>query len=289
MKWQDITEIQRQSAAGLIGTIDSGERWIFENGEKDSNFHRFVCNKTFVTECDLGIISAAHYGDDQHISIAFKNDMPDEAEMATAKLLSDTVEATALNTYIWCRNENIKLRKIIEDTFSVSLNYASHEMSVTKKEITSWEIPELPGGYNVCGFEERHHGNYIDLLEKAMAHVSQPGTTPYRDGYEFLKTHFTELGKENRFHALWFGGELAGLCYSDGGEIDHLAVDEQHRRKGLGYYLLYTAVKNAFLYREGNICLYVVDQNPSAFEFYKRCGMGVTGHSARYFIEKANI
>lgn len=184
------------------------------------------------------------------------------------------------------QNENIKLREAIENTFQVTLNYASHEMCIGKEAFKGWKTPILSQPYTLCGFDAAKHDKYINLLERGMRHVSVPGTTPYLDNCDNLKQSFAELQKENRFHALWFGDTLAGICYSDGGEIDRLAVDEKHRFKGLGYYLLYNALQNAFLYIDGNICLYVVDQNPQAFEFYKRCGIQVTGHSARYSISK---
>lgn len=95
------------------------------------------------------------------------------------------------------------------------------------------------------------------------------------------------MDKQNRFHSLWYGEALAGICFSDGGEVDTLMVDVNYRNKGLGYYLLFVALQNAFLHRDGDICLYVVDHNPNAYEFYKRTGMRVTGHSARYFINRS--
>lgn len=289
MKWQDMLDEHKQEAAELIGTIDSGERWIFEHSEKDSDFHEFVCNKTLVMENVFGIISAAYYRDCQRISIAFNVDLPrqSDAEEITAETLTNIVKGTELNTFIWCKNENKNLRRIIEDTFDVELNYASHEMCISKAQFKDLKSPTLPSLYRVCGFDATRHDEYINLLEQGMKHVSQAGTTPYLDRSDSLKLHFAERQRENRFHAIWCSNIFVGICYSDGGEIDTLVVNENHRCKGIGYYLLYIALQNAFIYHDGDICLYVVDHNRDAFEFYKRCGMRVTGHSARYFIDRS--
>ncbi len=289
MEWQDLNHGYQQRAAELIGTIDSGERWIFEHSDKDSDFRAFVCNKILDADNGIGVISAAIYREHLRISIAFQDDLPVKAEEITAQLLLDTVKSTEQNTYFWCKNENTNLRRIIENTFQVSLDYASHEMSISKIGFSAWKAPYLPLPYHICSYDASRHDEYIQLLEQAMRHVSPPGTTPYLNRSESLKSFFTTLDQEKRFHAMIADTALVGVCYSEGGEINTLAIDQQHRGKGLGYALLYTAIQNAFSYREGDICLYVVDHNPGAFEFYKRCGMSEAGHSARYFIDRQRM
>lgn len=286
MKWQDLSEPYKHKASKLIGTIDAGEQWIFAHGSDDPDFHGFISNKMLLKDHEFGVISASGYRDYQHISVAFNSDLPAEAETITVEILRDLVEAFQQNTTIWCRNENHRLKRIIENTFHVEPDYAAHEMSVSKPEFQTWKAPTLPPSYKLSGFYKDHHDEYINLLEEAMCHVSRPGTTPYLDRSDSMKTHFPELQRENRFHALWYEDTLVGICYSESGEISTLAVRENHRGKGLGYCLLYKALENAFIYRDTDICLYVVDHNPGAFQFYKRCNMRVTGHSTRYIIVK---
>lgn len=181
MKWKDMSEQHRQDAAELIGTIDSGERWIFEYSESDTDFHGLICNKILCSADGLGVISAAYYRDSQRISAAFHSDLPPAAETVTAKFLADLVKSSELTTYIWCKNENRNLRGLIETVFHVSLNYASREMCVSKEEFKAWRTLALPLSYELCGFDSTRHDEYVSLLERGMRHVSYPGTTPYLD------------------------------------------------------------------------------------------------------------
>lgn len=287
--WSDLTDDYKSVCAELIGMIDSGERWIFEHSDRDSDFKGLICNKMLKADSELGILSACYYRNGLRICIAFERDIPDLAEKETVALLREIVKSTELDSFIWCRNENEKLRKLISNEFKVPLNYASREMSVAKNEFLEWGTPTLPQGFTLNGYNIARHESYINLLERAMSHITRPNTTPYLDRSEHLKERFISLDKENRFHALWYSEAPVGICFSCGGEIDTLAVDENYRRQGLGYYLLFVALQNAFLYREGDMCLYVVDRNPNAYEFYMRTGMRVTGHSARYYISRSEV
>lgn len=107
MYWKDLSEENRMEAAELIGMIDSGERWIFEHSDKDSDFHGFICNKEIGSGDTFGVISAAYYKDSIHISTAFRYDLPAkaDAEESTAKLLTAIIKSAELNTYIWCKTK----------------------------------------------------------------------------------------------------------------------------------------------------------------------------------------
>ena len=176
--WCDLTYNYKLICAELIGMIDSGERWIFEHSDRDSDFKGLVCNKMLKSDSDLGILSACYYRNSLRIFIAFDHDVPDSAEKETAALLQEIVKSTELDSFIWCRNENEKLRKLISDAFNVSLNYASREMSVAKNEFQGWHTPTLLQGFTLNGYVIAKHESYINLLEKAMSHVTPQNTTP---------------------------------------------------------------------------------------------------------------
>lgn len=284
MNWTDITQKFKRQAADLIGMIDSGERRMFEYGEQDADFHGFLCNKMLCSETIIGVVSAQYYRDYLHISVCFKDDLPIEAYDSTKALLRELVSKAARNTRFWSRQENVKLIALLWEMYQVKPDYASYEMCISKKEFQKWTIPSISSDYFLSGFDADHHMEYIDFLEQSMRHVTKKGTHPYLDNAKHLKEYFTELSTINCFHALWKHNKLVGICYTDGRELDTLAVDERERGKGFGYYLLYNGLQNAFQNNDSDVCLYVVDSNNNAFEFYQHCGMHCSAHGVRVCI-----
>ena len=286
MYWMEMTEADRERAARLIGAIDAGERRFFEHPEKNPDFERAVC----ALMCgDAGALLACVYDGKLRFTVAFEDDLPECAGQETGTLLKTLVDGEALDAILWCRNENAKLRAAVEAMFRVKPNYESREMSVSKAEFAVWKAPRLPAGIEIAGYDPARLTDYLLLLERAMAHMIAPGATPFLDGREHFSREFPECAAQNRFHALWAADALAGVCFSGGGEIDTLALDEAYRRRGAGYALLHAALAGAFGNRNGDMCLYVVDQNTNALGFYRHTGMRETGHCARYFITRAGV
>ncbi len=281
-----MLDSDRATAARLIGTIDSGERRFFEAPEKIQAFERAVCARM----CgDAGALFACVYAGKLRFTVAFADDLPACAETETGTLLRTLVAENGLDAVVWCRSENARLRAAVENAFRVKSDYGSREMSVSRAEFAAWKAPRLPAGMEIAGYDPARLTDYLLLLERAMAHVIAPGTTPFLDGREQFSREFPERAAQNRFHALWAEDALAGVCFSGGGEIDTLALDEAYRRRGAGYALLHAALAGAFGNRDGDMCLYVVDQNTNALGFYRHTGMRETGHSARYFIARAPV
>lgn len=286
MYWREMTEVDRETAARFIGTVDAGERWVFEHPERNPAFERTVCARM----CgDAGALSACVYAGKLRFTVAFEDDLPECAGPETGTLLKALIMEEGLDAVFWCRNENAKLRATVEATFRVKPNYESREMRVSKAEFAAWKAPRLPAGMEIAGYDPARLTDYLLLLERAMAHVIAPGTTPFLDGRDHFSREFPEHAAQNRFHALLAEDALAGVCFSGGGEIDTLALDEAYRRRGAGYALLHAALAGAFENRDGDMCLYVVDQNTNALGFYRHIGMRETGHCARYFITHAAV
>ncbi|WP_167958001.1 GNAT family N-acetyltransferase [Anaerosporobacter faecicola] len=283
MNWIDISEEYTLQVAQLIGMIDAGERRMYEYGEQDEEFHGFLCNKMLVNEKEtvIGVISAQNYSDYLHISVCFKEDLPTEAYDVTRVLLCELISAASGNTRIWSRRENVNLISLLYDMYQVKPDFASREMSISKKEFKKWERPSILSDYVMREYEAEHHMDYINLLDINMWHVTEPGTHPYLDDAKYLETYFHELSLQKRFHALWKQERLIGICYTDGREIDTIVVDEMERGKDLGYYLLYTGLESVFKNNEYDLFLYVVDGNNNALGFYQHCGMRCTAHSVR--------
>jgi GNAT superfamily N-acetyltransferase len=272
-------------AARLIGTIDSGERGLFEHPEKNPDYERTVC----ALMCGVdGALFACVYAGKLRLDIAFEGDLPECAAEETGKLLKKLVAKEKRDAVIWCRNENARLRDVIEAEFHVKPNYMSREMSVSKAEFARWKEPYLPADMKIAGFDPALLTDYLLLLERAMAHVIEPGTTPYLGDRAFYSREFPALAAQNRFHALWAEDELAGACFSRDGELDTIALDENFRGRGAGYTLLHAGLAGAFGRWDGDMRLYVVDQNP-ALGFYRHINMRETGHCARYFVKSGAV
>lgn len=183
MYWREMAESDRQLAARLIGTIDAGERWVFEYPARNPDFERPVRALMCGGE---GALSACVYAGKLHVSIAFDQDLPVCAEKETERLLSELVAAEDCDAVFWCRNENARLRDAIEAAFGVAPDYQSREMSVSKAEFARWKYPRLPAGMRIAGYDPDHLGDYLALLERAMAHVIAPGTTPYLNARDWF-------------------------------------------------------------------------------------------------------
>lgn len=283
MYWREMAEADKELAARLIGTIDAGERWVFEHPERNPDFERAVCARMCGAQ---GALFGCVYAGKLRFTIAFEDDLPEGAEEETEQLLGALVAKEPLDAVIWCRNENARLRRAIEAMFQVKPNYESREMSVSKAEFADWKPPRLPKPMRIEGYDPNLLGDYLQLLERAMAHLIPPGTTPYLDARDYYEREFAKIAPENRFHALWADGALAGVCFSWGGEVSTLALDAAHRRRGAGYALLHAGIAGAFGNRDGDLCLYVVDQNPDALGFYRHVSMRETGHCARYLVKR---
>lgn len=282
MYWREMAETDRERAARLIGTVDTGERGLFEHPAESPDFERAVRVQMGAED---GALFACAYAGRLRFTIAFENDLPECAAEETGTLLKALVAREKRNAVFWLRNENANLRAVIEDAFHAKPDYESREMSVSKAQFANWSQPRLPAGMRIAGYDPALLKEYLALLERAMAHVIAPGTTPYLDSRDSFADEFPEIAARNRFHALWAEGALAGVCFSRDRELDTIALDKPYRRRGAGYALLHAGLAGAFGRMDGDIRLYVVDQNAEALGFYRHIGMRETGHCARYQVK----
>lgn len=275
----------RAAAARLIGTVDAGERRLFERAQEYPAFERAVCAQV----CEGGALFACVYAGKPRFTVAFEGDLPACAAEETGTLLKALVAREKRDAVVWCRSENANLRIVVEDAFQARSDYGSREMRVSKADFSDWKEPRLPADMGIAGYDPALLMDYLRLLERAMAHVIAPGTTPFVDGRNGFAREFPVLAARKRFHSLWAEGALAGVCFSRDGELDTIALDEKFRRRGAGYALLHAGLAGAFGNRDGDVCLYVVDQNTNALGFYRHVGMRETGHSARYLVTYAAV
>ncbi len=279
MDWREMIASDKERAAQLIGMVDAGERWIFEHPEKNPDLERVVCKMVCAGD---GALHMCVYAGKLHGAIAFKDDLPMQSAAQTEVLIKDLIMREKREAVLCVRHENVRLRSVVEAAFGEKADYEAREMSVSKAEFACWKAPQCPADMKIAGYDSALLTAYLALLDRAMAHVIAPGTTPFQDKRAYYADEFPIYASENRFHALWAGNALAGVCYSWGGELSILALDAPHRRRGAGYALLHAGLAGAFGNRDGDICLYVVDSNPNALAFYRHIGMRETGHCALY-------
>ncbi len=215
--------------------------------------------------------------------MAFEIDVPEEQRNEITGYISASLRTDAVPKRVWCCYENTRLVEMIATALDVRPDYAAYELAVTRSEFERWEEPVIGYNYRTSGYSQDEADDYVSILDRSMEHLS--------DGYfldrkaEYAK-RWSLNSQDNYFVSLICGSKCVGMCHGWRSEIERLAVDRNHRRKGCGYALLYETLSQMLSNRDDGsaICLYVVESNYAAKEFYVHVGMRTTGHSARFTI-----
>lgn len=150
----------------------------------------------------------------------------------------------------------------------------------------SYHIPadgktNLPS-FKLSGWKEKLHKNdtISILLENpsplfaTLVPEKSPEALKWLEEYVF----FDDMGNTNEFppefsSAVHYGNELAGaLLCSEKGWINQIAVDNQHRKKGLARTMFQRAVRAVRTIGTNSLSLYVYEENKTALDWYERIG-----------------
>ena len=126
---------------------------------------------------------------------------------------------------------------------------------------------------DVRPYEEKFVDQYLHLLNDAMSFFVPP--SDFVGEKERYLQAFLNLQKKNAFEAFWKDGELVGLYWLEGIEVDTIGVATKHQRFGYGAMILTRAIETIFRQNtETEIALlYCVGWNAKAQNFYKSYGM----------------
>lgn len=127
-------------------------------------------------------------------------------------------------------------------------------------------------------YEAQHMDRYLDLLHSAMAFKIPPHD--YIGEKARYMQSFEHMSGEGAFQAFWLDGELVGLYWLEGTEIDHLAVSPHWQRAGYGAMMLTHAIQTVLCLNPSadHAVLYCVGWNHKAQRFYRKYGMEVNAH-----------
>jgi ribosomal protein S18 acetylase RimI-like enzyme len=278
MQWTEMTSGHYYETVRLLNLIDIVAGYNFTENMKDESFDKWVTKRYFDSKDAVGVMVG--YKCDGYLTLyfSFDPDIPHNAEAEVKQLLQ-----TIGSARIWCNAENMQIISLISGVLSTCPSYWAREMSVTHDCFATWKKPVLPVGYQIKGYLCPAHDAYINLLEDSMTYTPKGYYVKQSDS---LRKTWSNSSSKCTFNSIWRGDTVVGMCFGSGLEIQHLAVAGSHRGKGFGYTLLHKTIDKMYQKQrdDDGLCLYVVDSNEGAYEFYLNVGMRVTGHSARFTI-----
>jgi len=214
------------------------------------------------------------------ISIVLNHDV-DTYNDDVARLVEATLQKSGASScliYVW--NKNRKIVEFLKEKFGIKPYsnghyYASIEFIMRRENFRDAGEKSC---LDILPYEEQHIELYLALLDSTMNFSDvQPNYAANKEEYA---KKFAKLAEDNSFEAFWMGGELVGLYWRKGAEIDMMAVADDRQRKGYGSAILTRAIKTAFDSTDSDFAyLCAVDWNEKGQAFYRRYGMEENGHS----------
>jgi GNAT superfamily N-acetyltransferase len=175
---------------------------------------------------------------------------------------------------------NFKIQNCSPKQSELSSSVPPEHAVLPPTPVTGKDFPVQPkeSALTARPYDEKYIDKYLNLLDGSMIFTDTPMN------YRGNKTHYLNLFKEraakNSFEAFWKDDELIGLYWRDNFEIDTLAVNKTHQRKGYGTDILTRAIQSVFDHTDSDFArLYAVDWNEKARMFYTKYGMEASGHS----------
>ena len=269
-----MDQAQTGYAAALIGRIDSGERGIFldsVNTEKQVEYKLF----------DEGIFFACLYENGLRMHIAFEEDTGAFNEELASLVRSSLKKTGKTSCVLWLWNGNRKIIAYLKEAFHITTerDYASIEFIMRRENFRPLPNETL----EIRPYEKKRLFAYLSMLDRSMTFSEAPN---YRLNAIDNAKGFAKYAKNNAFEAFWKDGELVGVYWRKGAEINTIAVADKHQRKGYGTIILTRAIEMAFQRTDAPYAyLYAVDWNAKGQSFYRKYGMETSGHSYCLHIE----
>lgn len=273
----EMTQQHMEQAASLLGKIDSGAKSIFL---ETVNTQNQIAMKVFGDSEMLGVFQSAIAYERFWISISFETDT-DQFHDELLELVKISLNKSGFSScMIWLRHENLKIINFLKEYFHIQPDcgphyYASIEFIMRRDMFTKTVCaPAL----DIRPYEEKYIDNYLDLLDASMSFASPP--PKFKENKQHHAMRFAEYAQKKSFEAFWSDGDLVGLYWRKGAEIDIMAVADKQQRKGYGSMILTRAIEMIFEHTTDHYAyLYAVDWNAKGQSFYKKYGMEQNGHS----------
>lgn len=282
------SDLEKKQAAGLIASIDQGEKWIFEGANGAGEFGGVISRLYYAGGDNFGTFYACLFSGRLRIQVAFRKDMPDELRTELQALVTRARRQANTFTSVWYAPHNVKLEEwLFHGLPWASRGHKTHEFTMRRENYSAATAADAAfDGIQIRPFESRHTDELCALLDRAMAHTfDDPAARPFAGQRDRLQAEWTAKTAEGDCSLLFYHGSLAGACLLKNAEIDLMAIAPELQGRGLGKRLLHHAIRHIFAVRHKEPYLYCIDRNEDALRFYLREGMSVTGHSGCVFWE----
>lgn len=243
----------------------------------DDVLDRIIICKTFFTQKLVGSFFSCIYDGKLRIHLVF-NEETDLFNDEILGLIKMSMEAAGMNHgSIWFRRsiqsiishigDQYRLTPLAEDFYYYSTEYIMRRDRLNK----TFDNTDL----EVKPFEEIHMDSYLELLNDAMSFFIPPQDF-VSNKTQYLQ-EFMDYKDKNTFEAFWKDGQLVGLYWIVGTEIDTMGVSSNFQRHGYGTMILTRAIEKVFQQNPGteSVILYAVGWNAKAQNFYKKYGMEI--------------
>lgn len=275
---------EEAEAAQLIGSIDRGERQIFEGRVGSCEFSKRLFHRS---RHAFGVFAACVRSGRLRIQVAFDTDMPGEVEPRVLALLEEEVRKADTDVDIWYRPENPRLEALLTAGLPWQVTgHKTHELALAPG--CSYAEPELGPNTQIVPFETVHLYDTLIVLDEALAHTyDDPKAKVFAGDPEMYLRQWTSQPRTHDCHVMLEGGSVIGAYVLKGAEIDLMAIAPKRQRRGLGKRPLRHAIHQALTTSEDTPHLYCIDKNSEALAFYLSQGLKVTAHSG-YLLIRAN-
>jgi len=197
------------------------------------------------------------------------------------KILSDKSDASIFYPY-----EDDVIRKLVFQSTHSPRIFSAIEMAMSREIYIKMDVPAFPTGMSIEPFISEKADLYSRFLKDAFSNpIHSSGVN-----YDYVVNNIRKSATNNEFFfdSLWSDEELVGLVCGCGDVINLLAIKNEYRKMGLGYYLIYGAMGN-ILDNHLEARLHVLKHKPSVLRFYKNIGMQIkTEYSCTIYKKGAN-
>jgi ribosomal protein S18 acetylase RimI-like enzyme len=278
---------EEEKAVSLIGSIDQGEKWIFQGAEGSEEFGGFIDRLYYFDEGTYGAYCACIFRGKLRIHIGFNTDMPDELAGQLLELIAGARRILNTFTSIWYVPTNLRLNRFLFHELPwEAYGHKTHELKAFPQDFLQI-VCTLPPNGTIIPFDEKYTDETCSMLDRSLAHTfGDPDKGIFMANRDGCQKEWVEKAKSGDCCIMIQDGTVAGAYILKGAEIDFIAVAVGKQGRGLGRVLLLHAIRHIQQSSEDCPYLYCIDRNPDALRFYLREGMKVTGYSGGAFLQE---
>lgn len=272
MKLREFTKKDYQFSISMISKINHSACEYFEHAYKTDKIIKFKVN-------DKGVVVFIEEEEFFICQVSFLDDVYDENIIESIENEINYISNFKKSLFLNMNNENQNIVKyflnnnFIPDMFGIEFRFDKENYQKTNKD----------DSIMFAKLDESKMDEYIHLLDEAFNPI---------DAKKGIVNHFSKNKEQttrdlildnnyNNFKAMFYKGELIGMCILYENYIKDLVIKPIMQKKGFGKLLLNECLDILFNER-GNNCVYLRTEttNENAINFYLSNGFQITGNFA---------